>query len=60
MKTWGFSILLLGFREKLNQWAPLERKIERGREGVRERESGWIYPESVRANWKSKRNGCAS
>ena len=49
-----------GIQRKTKSVAPLERKIEIGREGVRERESGWIYPESVRASWKSKRNDCAS
>ena len=40
MKTWGSSILLLGFREKLCQWAPL--KENRNRKGGREEGRVWL------------------
>ena len=36
------------------------RNRKGGRDGGREKVCGWIYPKSVKANGKSKRNGCVS
>ena len=49
-----------GIQRKTTSVGTIKGKIEIGREGGRKRESGWIYPVSVRANWYSKRNGCFS